>query len=683
MTATAFDLEVRAAATPDTTFDNLVQVDGLDMSRVILDVIRSGVPDINVTGLITDARIIDSMTLAPVFRLTVHDPDLRLINSESLWYHDKDGDRQVRPIDVEIESGRWYRLVKDSFVPASSGRGVDLTLEFEHRIVSYMRAHNRPRKVSRARMTRAEFLLMLIREIKAERIIFRCPQLHRKQPIAGASAAEKKKVAAREQTKKEDIAIRSKLGDLGDEPSTGITVKGKAATKGQKTILDQAVTSGEDLGAPARAVIALIAAVITESGAQNLAGGDGSSSGPLQVTQKTASLLGIDPRNPKQVFKVFLIAGYTGKGGAIEVARKNPKMPTEMIAQTVQGSAFPDGSNYRTNLEEARAIFTTFQGTGGESTEGTTSLNYYKQVAYTRGVDGKKEDTYQCGTRLADEVNWRFFVVGKKTVVFDSEPNLFKQRARMRITPDHPAVISGSGDADVNKKVKTFRVSARLALWAAAPGSVVIVDGWGVHDGRYLVDEVDRSVYSPLADISLKKPEKAKLEPRPEQATKSAGGGPGPGGDLGTGAAGSGNAAILYREAGKISDLNLPYVYGGGHGPKLDFLLSPASQTSERLSFGKVGLDCSSSVSLALFRAGLFTSDTAIVSGAFNKWGDPGEGKFFTVWYNSGHVWIQFIKLGRFWRFDTSPQGSGPNGPHVRIGSRSTAGFQPRHWPGI
>jgi hypothetical protein len=95
------------------------------------------------------------------------------------------------------------------------------------------------------------------------------------------------------------------------------------------------------------------------------------------------------------------------------------------------------------------------------------------------------------------------------------------------------------------------------------------------------------------------------------------------------------------------------------------------------------GLDCSSSCSLALFRAGLFNHDTAIVSGDFGSWGHSGEGKYFTVWYNNGHVWIQFHGLGNADRFDTSPHGSGGRGPHLRFSPRSAAGFKPRHWPGL
>ena len=30
------------------------------------------------------------------------------------------------------------------------------------------------------------------------------------------------------------------------------------------------------------------------------------------------------------------------------------------------------------------------------------------------------------------------------------------------------------------------------------------------------------------------------------------------------------------------------------------------------------------------------------VSGSFKNWGQPGRGRYFTVWYNERHVWIEF-----------------------------------------
>lgn len=129
-------------------------------------------------------------------------------------------------------------------------------------------------------------------------------------------------------------------------------------------------------------------------------------------------------------------------------------------------------------------------------------------------------------------------------------------------------------------------------------------------------------------------------------------------------------AKRVYRAAKHIHDQERRYVYGGGH-KLLQWITA------------KEGLDCSSSVSLALSRAGLFRPGMAIVSGAFANWGVPGQGKYFTVWYNWQHVWIQFHGLGHWWRFDTSPWGSGGYGPRMRVLPRSTRGFKARHWPDL
>jgi hypothetical protein len=74
----------------------------------------------------------------------------------------------------------------------------------------------------------------------------------------------------------------------------------------------------------------------------------------------------------------------------------------------------------------------------------------------------------------------------------------------------------------------------------------------------------------------------------------------------------------------------LPYIYGGGHA-----------------SFHADGYDCSGSVSYALAAAGLVSSP--MVSGGFESWGEPGPGKWITIYANAGHVWMEVAG----WRFDT------------------------------
>jgi hypothetical protein len=127
-------------------------------------------------------------------------------------------------------------------------------------------------------------------------------------------------------------------------------------------------------------------------------------------------------------------------------------------------------------------------------------------------------------------------------------------------------------------------------------------------------------------------------------------------------------------------------VYGGQHGIPL------AQMVATR------GLDCSSSCSLALWRADLWDkkTKTARVSGPgagspnFSSWGVAGKGHLFTVMYNNEHVWIKFEEAAgiSYERFDTSAWGDGVSGdgPKVRKTTRppsDEARFNKRHWPGM
>lgn len=104
---------------------------------------------------------------------------------------------------------------------------------------------------------------------------------------------------------------------------------------------------------------------------------------------------------------------------------------------------------------------------------------------------------------------------------------------------------------------------------------------------------------------------------------------------------------------------NYPYIWGGGHG-----------------SFQARGYDCSGSVSYALKGANLV--DQPMVSGAFESWGEPGPGKWITVYANAGHV---FMVVGGV-RFDTSFR-DGPYGTRWQTADRPMSGFVVRHPAGL
>ena len=101
-----------------------------------------------------------------------------------------------------------------------------------------------------------------------------------------------------------------------------------------------------------------------------------------------------------------------------------------------------------------------------------------------------------------------------------------------------------------------------------------------------------------------------------------------------------------------------PYIWGGGHGKWQD-----------------TGYDCSGSVSFALAAAGLLSAPLA--SGPLMSWGEPGKGKWVTIYANDGHVFLEVAGI----RFDTSAQRV--TGSRWINEMRSTEGFVARHPAGL
>jgi peptidoglycan hydrolase CwlO-like protein len=102
----------------------------------------------------------------------------------------------------------------------------------------------------------------------------------------------------------------------------------------------------------------------------------------------------------------------------------------------------------------------------------------------------------------------------------------------------------------------------------------------------------------------------------------------------------------------------LPYIWGGGHG-----------------SFQASGYDCSGSVSYALAAAGLLSSP--LDSTGFMSYGDPGPGRWITIYANASHAWMEVAG----WRFDTVALAEG--GTRWAQGGGEFSGFVVRHPPGL
>ena len=107
------------------------------------------------------------------------------------------------------------------------------------------------------------------------------------------------------------------------------------------------------------------------------------------------------------------------------------------------------------------------------------------------------------------------------SLYYMSEEQLYGRRPRYRVTPDHDAVLELSYDVDWGRPVSEASLQVTLARWQAAPGSVILLDGFGPPDGRWLVTSVSRDYFAPTAEVSLVQPAKEKLEPAAETSQRT------------------------------------------------------------------------------------------------------------------------------------------------------------------
>jgi cell wall-associated NlpC family hydrolase len=111
-------------------------------------------------------------------------------------------------------------------------------------------------------------------------------------------------------------------------------------------------------------------------------------------------------------------------------------------------------------------------------------------------------------------------------------------------------------------------------------------------------------------------------------------------------------------EAGNVI-ARTPYLWGGGHGKWVD-----------------TGYDCSGSVSFVLASAGYL--EAPLASGPLMSWGEPGPGKWVTIYSSPGHVYMEVAGV----RFDTS--GAAATGSRWQNDLRGRRpGFVARHPPGL
>jgi len=573
--------------------------------------------------------------------LTLHDHDLAFLEPALL----------AEKLEAQID-GLWFRYMAAQLDPPQ------LSLTLEDRDVARLREFGGPVKAYRAKTTRAEFIVALVKQA-LPRIAITCPQLHKKQPIKTERQGKQAKASAQEERGK----------GIGDS-AKGLSVKEDRATSAQAEIIDRALRVADHLDASTLAKVAMVVALIVESVAGK------ASKNYFQMTGTTASGSKYSPTVIEEAATGFLKGYLGGEGGAIAYANAHPSAAPHEVAQAVQRSGAGLDSNGAANYgpwdSQAREWVQAGDGedSGGGSETITTTEPYVFEVH-------KNEDYWTAIKRLAKEVNWRAFFVAHRFFFID-EIELFRGMVRMAIDRESPGIEKVSFAFNLNRPATEVTISAYANRWTPPPGSVVTLAGYGPASigfgdapvkanskgqlqglssnrkaktgegrARYLVESIE----APLRDsdvsdlklitVKLRKPTAPLPEPAPKTKTRTVSTNGAAEGDTAAAGAADPTVARVLGFCEREALAKTPYVWGG---------------------FSPAGYDCSGFVSKALNVGGWLSGRLTTVTLA--SWGEAGEGEFVTVHDKNGtgdphteHVCIEVA--GRFFQCGGTSGGCG------------------------
>lgn len=445
---------------------------------------------------LTGGELVQTISGASSLTLTVHDPHRRILTSGLL---------ESAALDVTLD-GEEFRLA------GLDKADDDLTLTFEALAVALLRTYRRPRKAFRDQMTRAQFARALVAEVTERRLAFWSPSLVIRQPIE--STPRQRTITTTTPTTGDPEPREPGFAD-----GATITVNGTTATAEQRDLIARALRVAHSLDAPSLAMLALLVAGTAESTWRNLTYGDSSSVGVLQLLDIHGSVE--SRRNVERVVGLFLTQGFTGAGGAIGLAREHPDWSPAQIATTVQGNR--DGaSTYAGFVDEARRTLSAYAGDAGDhptaaATTRTTSTTV-ERYEFSRGQPGTPEDSWTALGRLAEEVGWRCYE-RRNEIVFASDLDLLRIRPLATLIEGEGGVDRIDFRADSGRAVEEATVTLRAGRWQVPPGRGAVVEEQGPGDGRWLVGEARRSLFSIDSEVSLVRPTRAKAEPAPQTST--------------------------------------------------------------------------------------------------------------------------------------------------------------------
>lgn len=484
----------------------------------------SGLVKVDLEEHITAAKIARTIEGASTITVTVNDFNRSLLRSGLL----------SQRLDVDID-GLWFRMTQ---VDKSSD---DLDLIFQDREIEILRTYHNWRIAQRGQMTRAEFVLSMIREVKEFNIPVVIPELHKVQPIEkyAGDLIGTDTIINKSKGISPDINTAAQDAHRHGETNTNVdptilTVKGATATSEQIQNANIALMTGDSMGVSRKLKVIAIMTAITESRIINNPGGDADSAGLYQQRPGWGSYL--DRTDVETSSRLFYKAALKVEAAnpdqaywfiCAETQHPREDLRREYAKWRVEAERFVNAyGDVGIPVNDANAMSTSLQTYGG-SAKGPFYF-YRGKIVDKRGLKIRKpENTWDCIQRLGDEVDWRgFFVSGR--FYFISEADLFKQQPAATITEFTEGISSFDFSYDNHKKSATIDIEAEVGRWQIPPGSVVVIKEAGPVDGRWLVNDYERDLIgsNKIAKITLKKPRPQLPEPSPQGNAQ----------DLGTGA---------------------------------------------------------------------------------------------------------------------------------------------------
>lgn len=489
--------------------------------------------DADVTGRLISAQMVRAYDSATSLELVLDDHDFRILTSGLV-------SRRGKVANTAFDAADWARfgdtrLVLDGIAfrlagvgsDWSGGQGHRLTLTFEDELAVLMRAKKGPKRIRRGNPgststsipfsrygdTRASAIMSLVIEALAHRPgqpPFFSVNADKVQPVKQATGQE----TPVQQDKGVSAKTIAKDRQKGLAGWRKLRVKGVVITAAQKANIETALIVADEQHATNRVAIAMLCAGIGESSFVDQMNQAGSGFGGVfqgQVAVPGGSNwfagMGPDERTREQA-KSFLLGGrgYQG-GGAIKLAG-NPNMGPGEIALAVEVSGKAP-SFYGTWATEAQTILDAWGAAAGAAGTGrviTKAHPYYFTVA-------KRENYFAAASRLAAEVNWRFWV-DQNQVWYVPDAWLFKSATNLTFTPTTEGVRGLSGQADVGVKVGELLVTVNLPRWVGAPAWRCEVDDMGPFDGLWLLAVNEQDLITEDCTVTLRRPAPALKSPR-------------------------------------------------------------------------------------------------------------------------------------------------------------------------